>query len=791
MSSVSTPVIVVVSVLAGALLVTSAILIYKLRPGRLSFPGKPSAVDSEPLSPVRRLTVVRGKCVDGPSPGRSVFGRLSLYSSRRNSFSSFSSLHGEGEPRKPPKALTPGDLEAQTYVINEKRALYRIDEQSSQPDIPRQTRKEKKKSTAKPKRASVPHDSLTFSSWQEYNGHRPMLDELASPITASFVAPTEAKKTLVTDKSEKQSPTKPTDTAKPLRKVDQNRPEMTTVTVARLNSYDKELPEPPKSRGKRHQKTTVDTSVIKAASVSAKPRSAYSSKPTPESSLDSQSVNPVSQRSSVYSTDSDGQPTELHSLEPLPDIPKIDLSLWKLATSDEGAKKDVNSETSPIPVSQYSRVSERHSRARARSESRSRSRSHSSKHRSRSRSRSRRARKTRPPPIKVSSHRLRALPTVVATAASSDADDDDQTFETPATLLYSPESNVTVPTGPLLSEHRDESPPPFLSARITNVISPSFTAIPKPGKTNRQSFNTIASSQFSPTFSLASVKRVPLYPGKSHLQSLKRKPVGEDTKPEQPDSTRANVSIPSALRSSNQSNPSPPLRAKPTRRESIQAQDYNAILDPSKKEPSAPRIQVYETSPEASDYEGIVKETRLSHDPFQNSQGSSTAHKSVPPPPKTAYAGLSPELRERVISIPIGRRRNSRYSHLFSKDSPPPIKVSSPDTTGSTDAKTLITSLSTPPDSAPIQSLSFGKRSASSVNDSLPRSRNSRVSTIPGVVEISPVATPEKRKSSGDQIKNVAQDEEEELGEEVSPLSDVFSVKATQIVGERQVGSDV
>ncbi|MCJ1330282.1 Serine/arginine repetitive matrix protein 2 [Thelotrema lepadinum] len=784
MSSVSTPVIIVIAILAAALLITSAVLIYKLRPGRASSPGKSSDLDSEPLSPVRRLTVMHGKVVYDPSPRRSIFRRLSgsLYSSRRNSDASFSSLTFEGEPKKPTKAVTPSDLEAQTYIINQKRALYRIDEQPSPSDRPKSGRKQKKTSLEKPKHTSIPHDSLTFSSWQDYNGHRQFLDELASPIAAFSPTRLESKKPSTTSKDDKQGRVGSADRSSHSKKAKPSQPEMSSIPSRKSSLFDKELPEPPKSRGKRPQKTTVDTTVIKSASVSAKPKSAYSSKPTPVSSLESNYEKPVSTRSSVYSTDSDG-----HQLGPLPDIPKIDLALMRLITSTKFIDDDPKpSRSATLPVSHYSRTAERQSRTRSRSESRSRSRSRSKSHHSHSRSL--RSRKPRPPPIKVvSSKQPRALPTVVRTAASSEASGG-KLAETPATLLYSPDSNTvtTLPQGP--SDEKVGTPPPFLSARITSVFSsPSFSQVQY--NKNRQSVNTIATSEFSPTYSLASVKRVPLYPGKQNLQSFKRKPVESAPMASHPPVQETEEPIPSALQASVPSAPQVQWPGKPVRRQSIQAQDYSVILSPPKQELLAPRIQVQEVTAEPDEYKDIVIDALINHQPFENSREPPTTHKSVPPPPKTAYSGLSLEPRERVISIPTGRRRNSRYSHLFEKTLPTPPPADSPSSEGTSKASKPLThgaAPATPPASATRQPPTTSTRRVSSVHVTLPYPRDSRLwaAPTPGVADVSPVATPARRKSSADQTTQAIRNEEGRQGDEVSPLSDDFPAEAAKILGK-------
>ena len=725
---------------------------------------------------------MHGKVVYDPSPRRSIFGRLSgsLYSSRRNSDASFSSLQLEGEPKRPAKVVTPRDLEAQTYMLNQKRALYRIDEQPSPSDRPKSNRKQKKRSLEKPKRASIPHDSLTFSSWQDYNGHRQVLDELASPIASLSPTLLKAKRPSTTEKGDRQTQPRSTDNVSHSIKVKQSLPEMSTVPNRKSSLFDKELPEPPKSRGKRSQKTTVDTGVIKAASVSAKPKSAYSSKPTPVSSVESNSGKPVSTRSSVYSTDSDG-----HQLEPLPDIPKIDLALMKIATSTNLTIDDFKPSSSTLPVSHYSRSAERQSRTRSRSESRSRSRSRSkSRH---SHSRSLRSKKSRPPPIKVVSNKPKALPTVVRTAASSEASGKEAS-ETPATLLYSPESNTVTTPAQSPSNEKVETPPPFLSARITSVYSsPSFPQVQY--NKNRQSVNTIATSEFSPTYSLASVKRVPLYPGKQHLQSYKRKPVESARNVTDQRVQENHEPIPSALQSSVLSAPQVQWPGKPVRRQSIQAQDYTAILSPPKQDLSAPTIQVQEVTTEPGDYKDIVVDALINQNPFENPREPPTTHKSVPPPPKTAYSGLSLEARERVISIPTGRRRNSRYSHLFEKILPNTPPTDSPSSEGNVRASEHPTNSAapvTPPASASKQSPLVGARRVSTAPATLPYPRDSRLWAAPGVADVSPVATPARRKSSADRTTQVIRDEEERQGGDVSPLSDDFPIKAAKILGMGQ-----
>ena len=754
--AVSTPIIVVIAVLAVGLLATSALLVYKLRPGRKSELRKLSNVDSEPLSPVRRLTVMRGKVISSPSsPRRSLFRGwpASLYSSRHDSVTSFPDLHTDEDVKSPARAITPGQLEAQVFEP-ERKILYSIAERRT-PDEER-----------------VNKEVVIVS--------RP--DVKAPPK--------------LQERSKERTPDVPRD--RPAR--------------------DKELPEPPKANGKRSRKASLDAAVVKAASVTAKPKSAYSAKPTPTSSVKSRDDKGASPKEA----DADKKAS---SAEAMPDLKSIETHRARLerqqphessdasvrakgAAITDSSRQDVaESPTSPAIVSPRATTGERQPRASSRSRSRSRSASRSTRHRSRSRTH--RVRKPRPPPIAVLPRKERTLPTVVKAAAPQEEEEreeediKDEGPETRATSVYSTltEPAETKQNSP--AEEQPPSPPPFLSATITNVISSPFFFY-SPTK-NRQSVNTLATTDLSPTFSLASVRRVPLIPGnhKLHIQDVATH--NEPPRPSTQETVPARKPIPSILLTSNYTAPPNQWPPRTTRRQSIQSQDYSLSLDPPTHQAPAPTVQVPPTSAEASEYADIVRDTLNSANPFSNPPIESTApkppppptaHFSAPPPPRTAYADLNIRPRDRVISIPTGRRRSSRYSHLFESKALPKLPSDLPTIVDADHSSDSDNQVATKLPLAPSTPTTLNRHVASA--DAAPSySRDSKLWGAQNpTLDVSPIATPDRRKSRDPRensasalirdIKDLVRvDVEERPAGDVSPLTDEFPCEVREVHGQR------
>ena len=838
--------------LVGILLITSAILIYKLWPGRSPQPRKPSNTDSEPLSPVRRLTVMGGRVVSGrrSSSRHSIFKRISasFHSTRRNSDASIPSLHTDEDPKLWTRNMSPSELEAQTR-LNEKRTLYPIDERGPATEQRETNVKEKKSSMSRIFTRSIPHDSLSFSSWNDYNGHRHVLDELASPIGELPAVPGQ-KKIATEDKttmrsfvqSDEEQNSKGDSNGSPVKTPASSETEMGG------RSSEERISKPPKALDKWPQSLTFDTQTVKAASISAKPYSAYSSKPTPASSNASTSEHKVPPNDPAVSEALRSDPFRPESSH-LRSKSDGAANLPKLSALDDLREHSFDRPASPAPSSRYSSINERQSRTTSRSPSRSRSRSQLA--RQRSRSRSHRVRKARPAPLTIIPQRDRRHSSKLKAVRSTD-DLHEADSTAPPTLRRSITVDLAKPLPRSPDENGKKSPPPFVGANVTNVVSPPFAPGQK-GK-NRQSTNTLTTSDWSPTLSLVSVrsvKRVPLYPGKQSLRLQdKNKSTTFPMKAVPRPGAQARSPIPSVLQTAKQRAPLAQWPMKPTRRQSIQALDYSMSLAQSKvsepqtvapgepvgssrlEETTAPTIKLNDEPAGAREYTSLVEETRYSSHPFDKPTTRPPPVVEEPAPPKTAYASLNLESsNNRVITIPTGRRRSSRYSHLFDKALPKPPSEScsstsptlhgtskifgeeptqsqielghrhraSTDTRLSTDTKRSgELRLSTEHTRRSMERRSIDlrpptePRRISSFLPSIPHPHAKRLSSAPEVSNVSPVSTPEKgnARNMSSSVSGLSHLQHSDIRpvSEISPLSSELPSDTLKALGE---GEDI
>lgn len=685
---------------------------------------------------------MRGKVVSSPSSPRRSFFRgwpTSLYVSPTGSQSSFPNLLVDQVLKSPVVSTTPRDLEAQTFAPG-KRTLTPIDERG-----------------------------ITVTT---------------EPIEKI-------------GKDGRQASGKQSTLAGPKRQASRNTQEGSQKHV-RDEGYSgaKELPKGPEASTPSSRKSEIDPVVVEAASVSAKPASAYSSKPTPSSSV----------KSHIHESPSTNEllPNADCHIPPAPPSPEVSEPSETISDSHDsktpstvqeaGAWNEpkVDSPTSPIPLSQYSTFRgtfrERQPRSSSRVRSRSRSTSCSTLHRSRSRSRSHRVKKSRPPPIAVLPHKRETLPTVLKTAPSNEKLTGTEP-RSPATSIYSPGLDSIALSSQSASGERLPSPPPFLSATITNMMSTPIMpmTVPKSRQSmttissgdlsrvaskKRRSVTTIASNDLSPTFSLASVRRVPLYPAGEGLQLQERKSshVKQRAGEQKKQLARKPMSVLQTASSA------PPPAQWPPRilgRQSIQSQDYSLIMGLPGSEPA-----------------DLVRDSLISQKPFEKPPTPLQSPYSAPPPPKTAYAGPSLGPRDKLISIPTGRRRSSRYSHLFEKALPtPPTQFLS--ILGGIDehANPLPQPTSERPHTSPEQAASrpvVGARRMASVHATLPSLRDSRLWSAPSIQEISPMPTPDRRKIGLRPKKSGGATVEERPMSEVSPLSERFSTEAMRAGGRRR-----
>ena len=322
--AVPVAVTVVVTILCLGLLLTSALLVYKLRPGARrrrrearSLPGSRNN-DNEKVPPVRKLCVDRGRVVSAPpsttTRKETQRSRLSSYlsslgSTRRTSIASL------------PTHVLPGDLDEKSHRYPVPPAPARnIDDQTprSRPRSVRSTHslrsKEKLyaiheylcKNGENGETQGLPLDPLVLSSWREYNGHRPANDDLASPLAAAnksapVIPPrTHDMKTKLptstptippepTTIPDEKIPTPPTPPPPPVLVSDPSTPVSESVIEPQQLPAShwpsgKPLGKRPSPPGKL-PRTGIDAKVIKAASICGAPRSAYSPRATPRQSL--------------------------------------------------------------------------------------------------------------------------------------------------------------------------------------------------------------------------------------------------------------------------------------------------------------------------------------------------------------------------------------------------------------------------------------------------------------------------------------------------------------------------
>ena len=796
----STTAIIIIAVLAGSLLITSTVLIYKLRPGQPAQPRKCSNVDSPPPSPVRRLTVVRGQVVNTPHhQRRSRFLRWpSLQSSRRTSrASSIPSLHFDEEPKLPESAITPGDLEAGRQSIWEKPASIRIEEHQ----IADESRHRSRKSQPSRKRSSMnsmQHGPPTYSPRQEVKGSQEIPSLVASPVGWPLPSVEKPLPALTGEKVVElqtfHSNRKWRSRKKSIRRVSG----MTKVAEESDDSQARiqEIAPSAKALGKRPRIPGVDVAVVKAASISAAPPSAYSVRPSPAPSIKSKSKSKSTSQFDLSSSEPSTESVEesrgrrssreQQERKEISD-PTSQALRTRLASDSEGRESDGIRDLPKFPMSNYSTYRERIARENSRSRSRSRSASRSSK----TRSDLHRIKKHRPPPITVGPTDAPKLPSVVRTSASSEGYSGRRQGKS-ATLLYSPEATVTAP---MLERANDspqspESPQPFISATIVNVVS-SPTYQPRSGG-RRQSLNTVASSDYSPTFSLANVQRVPLYAGRMRprIGNIQEKKSAESIgRGNEQAAGQAKVVIPSVLQTLVPSGASPNWPPRPMRRQSIQAQDYGKILHPTEAKSPPPIPKPVENA--AADYEKIVNATLITSNPFVNPESPPVSATF----PITRAPTRKPVPRERIISIPTGRRRSSRYSHLFEKTLPPPppeavIPTSAPHSASAVSSPGA--SFHTPPEQGP-RSPSFEKpRRVPSTHASLPYPRDSLLWNAPELPDfVSPANTPDKTRSRVILVDTEASHEAAAVSasrreSDVSPLSDEFPARVKLRITEAE-----
>ena len=307
---------VVVTILCCCLLLTSAILVYKLRPGARSRKrGDSASPDPEKLPPVRKLCVERGRVVSAPptpdasAPKKRARSHWSSYlssafSTRRSSLSSLPPplphLEYDEKPHRYPAAPRERrNLKSHTRSSSNK-------ERMAGDDPARQT----SSSNGPPTNGDLALDPLVVSSWREYNAHRPINDDLASPLAPHVNRPLARGQLPGPYPASNQTPQSPPHTEDtPAAKLPTPPPppppprivsEPSTPTNANTTQSAQSPPAPTtssawpsaKALGKRPTtakdhtaRTGLDAKVIKSASISAAPRSAYSPRPTPRGSL--------------------------------------------------------------------------------------------------------------------------------------------------------------------------------------------------------------------------------------------------------------------------------------------------------------------------------------------------------------------------------------------------------------------------------------------------------------------------------------------------------------------------
>ena len=452
-------------------------------------------------------------------------------------FSSVSSVrYVEGEEKYTPPLASPRDIESQIFALGEKEGLYAIEEHRS-PETRERRDKELEgveQSPTKPGAAVLLPDALIVSSWNTYNGHRPMNDDLASPIGA--LSPSMEKnveKSMATKMEEKLNACGNRRTQSTLwarnNQLEEKESAIPHAAPKQSSSERQEQSKPPisgKAEGKRPIKTFlkrsgVGSSVIRSATISAAPPSAYSPRPTPPLSEKKVQIIPLEQKQSSTKRQKIEKLERLDTTKASPKVMEFDFpsppfsATTNAATIGESVKDAEPPRTSKspaLPISRFSTYREPRPRRRSPSSSRgsstprarSLSRStttHSvrSSSRSRSRPRTHRIRK-RPPPIltSVTESTMRNLPKVITTTASPKSTEAGGA-ESPVMVLHTPEPNSA------------DFPPPLFSQ--PSVLSRESTH--RQNTKHRLSSVTVASSNYSPTLPLAQVRRVPLYAGKA------------------------------------------------------------------------------------------------------------------------------------------------------------------------------------------------------------------------------------------------------------------------------------
>ncbi|CAF9923932.1 MAG: hypothetical protein GOMPHAMPRED_003490 [Gomphillus americanus] len=608
--TVSTPVIVAITVLSCCLVITSALLVYKLRPDMPQQARKWSGQSSEPPSPVRKMMVVQGVVVDDdiPKPTRSLLPRWStLYTSRRTSV--VSSLRGRGSFILSSQV----DLEAQLKHDHEKLPQVSIEEYLGFEKSRRARRfgGSRGSSIRIPLPLRLHRDS--FSS-----------DELrVSPDALSPKSlPNPTPAALSREGSMKI-------TRKALPAVNSTEPirRHSTPTNMQLKA--------PQTRG------PFNIAFLKAASISALPPSAFSARATPEPSI----------RYSIPPTPDSHQRhnLELKLLLELENNNKIDGEESRLSrqrSRDLETIKEAPTGVDPACPSPIVRLK--------RSESKSRSRSRSVPRKIRESSLLQRLGRNRPPPIRLGAANMKDPSTPVKRQSTQQG-----TWSTPNSEIDDPIFTSSVPITP-----------PVMSSNIVSIV-PSYPAFIPSSIKDRQSMATIASSQYSPTFSLASAQQVPLFAGKL-------KPLGAHSmKPEVPP-------VP-PLPDMAQSVPPTPQKIAAGLRKSIKsstALEVSSFPKPPSSLRSSPLSPTF-----GSQLSPATKRVHIVSPLVNGDHHPPMPNATIPP---TSTSTTSPAQEK--------PRRSSRYSHLIDKDLPPP-----PPTSSTTVEALLAAQQSQPPEPVPKQ----------------------------------------------------------------------------------------
>ena len=663
-------VIVVIAILAFLLLVTSAILAYKLRPGR-----RRDSIDEKPhkesrIPAVRRLVVRYGKVVTAPpspAPHGSRMSRwpLSLSSSRRVSVTG--GMQAEDYYGEETKSLKPRDLEAQDEPYG--NILYSIDEHPALPYDPQTFWKSSRKKGKYSKSARIGTDSLIESSWKTYNAHRMSDDDLSSTMGPIAAGKNQEFLITVSNPSPPEASVPP-----PTREL--------TPGKSDADSSESDLNEPvvpsAKAIGKRpvhSRKGSIDYNAIAAASVAAAPVSAFephsetvlpsradtlshgapsATLPTLDehAPLDVTSRQPPSvvvSKPAIHELDAQASQRPTSASFPLSptvnSISELDHIPFYMDTSDSASISTSTSQRTPRPTSRP------HSRSSNRSRSASRSNSSNSKSRNRV--------AKRPPPITTT-----LIPYALTSRSqpSGDPTDNEQTIQVTLT------NSVPTSDGAEVIHHSTNSGtlPSIPTSKFSpGLLSPDLGAANSHHNTQPSRSNTVhtfASSEYNTTPLIAPVERMPIYSEfaqKIHLRaqnSAKQKALG--------------------LRKANSES-----RSTQRTRES-QTKDHESIVQPAAlptvriEQPGWPPRGIRPLTMQALDYDQIMSPTT-----------SSPPNRTMPASPShiiTQFQPLGPVSRFQIR--PLGesspnfpRRSRSRYSHLFDKPLPTPPPLSTPD----------------------------------------------------------------------------------------------------------------